>query len=1274
MKKPLIGILLLLAIANAENQTVSFSTWSSSGEECSGWNSPSNARFRDAVYTTSSIQPESSSCFLVGQGGFNIPSSATIEGFQATVVKRASFYNPHLRYLKDRSVQLTLSGEFGQSTDKANSSPWQNTSDMVVVYGGPNDLWGLNDTLGRRPTPEEVNSPYFGMGLAAEQVFLSGPLSYITAYIDVMNLTVFYSLPPNQPPSVSSISISPSSPSKLTNMSCNVTVKDAENTTTTVYYEWYKNDINQTSLAGSLDNVLNNTPTLVSNLTSGNFSKMEEWYCRARAYDGKNFSTWGRSDYVVIVNSPPFNASVGGFSSEVLPWFLVNGSVIDLDSSGSGSLGGNIDISNTNITSSTGPCTVVSTSNSGTLFRVQYNCTINPPATANVTIGFTDTDGAYAEASASKKYGAPICDFDYVCEIGENQYFCPLDCGCNLNGFCEALRGENPLTCRPDCPCLVDGVCDAANGENYFNCPSDCPTLFNCTLSIGASCSLSSLPPLCCPIGTLCNLSSGSSGTCCIPAGSAFSCSSNSQCCLGKCQNSYCVLLLSCGQNCTSSSDCGSSCPFCATPRGGGQAVCSSCIQNGSSTPCFSDSSCCPGSKCSPSNNRCTSCFGVNETCLIDSDCCSGRCENSEAGVRKCAPPLQCSQRGGPCSATYPCCSNIETLFCDYLNPLPGAPAGTGTCRTAIPPGFACNSSYSCSQNTTYSCRAAAPLGSRNYCLASAFSGYLFPNWAKIGNANFTISTTARSGSAALQISSLPSQANASYIYNSQLALKNNSRYLLEFWTRGSGSDTGVRYAIYDVVNDAYLNSSGGWEFNRTTPIIHNSNAISPTYTYQSVSFKTLSGNVSAIEVRFYPASNGAAVLLDDVQITETPDFTMMAYIRIPSSVSSTVFSQLATEEGNLQGFHWSISDRTLQAEFYSAASGGSSASRSMPIPDSAWHHFTVSVNRSSGKIYSYIDGQPYTYGNFSLGRINASSPFMIGKDIYDIGILAGSIDEIRFYNRILAPSEVFAHYTGTYQQRCTVNITNQYDLLPPTAYFNAAIRLRQLDNSARLSLPFDLNFSSNRVVSGMDYSGFTASARHNATWVPNGKIGGAFNFTPTQAVEVFSPVFNIAEDFTLSAWVYPTTLHPITYIIGNADDNHTRGAVLAACSGGRPCLYVNGSYASATNYTLMTNKWTHLAAVWESGKPKIYADAVLLNHSVSNSTFISSFSSPGSVADQRFLVGKAYISASDVGYTGLIDEVRVFGRAFTQSEIRQLYRDSYLLVNNTFLPISGAR
>src|SRR5262245_46069990 len=104
--------------------------------------------------------------------GFAIPNGAVIEGIQVDLERKgASAFDRHVRIVK--------AGVVG-ATDKSLPGNWMTLVDVVVTYGGPNDLWGETWTAA------DINSSNFGFALS---VFTADGI----AVVDAISVTVFYS-------------------------------------------------------------------------------------------------------------------------------------------------------------------------------------------------------------------------------------------------------------------------------------------------------------------------------------------------------------------------------------------------------------------------------------------------------------------------------------------------------------------------------------------------------------------------------------------------------------------------------------------------------------------------------------------------------------------------------------------------------------------------------------------------------------------------------------------------------------------------------------------------------------------------------------------------------------------------------------------------------------------------------------------------------------------------------------------------------------------------
>ena len=191
---------------------------------------------------------------------------------------------------------------------------------------------------------------------------------------------------------ITAISTTPSSPTKASTISCNLTAIDAEQATLNVTGNWSKNGT--VLLAFTYSGLANNTATLVANLTSGNFSKGDNISCSAMAFDGTAYSSLNTSTNVTVLNTAPSGAVANNLTDAASSHsFTVNGTVTDID--------GGTDIVASNCTASAGTCTYVSNSTSGNTFTVMYNVTGTAPSNATVSIGFTDASASYSEATSA---------------------------------------------------------------------------------------------------------------------------------------------------------------------------------------------------------------------------------------------------------------------------------------------------------------------------------------------------------------------------------------------------------------------------------------------------------------------------------------------------------------------------------------------------------------------------------------------------------------------------------------------------------------------------------------------------------------------------------------------------------------------------------------------------------------------------------------------------------------------------------------------------------
>ncbi|MCY1076970.1 hypothetical protein [Archangium lansingense] len=147
------------------------------------WSNPSAAHANDGVYATSDALAPSdiTDSLILRNWGFSIPTHAQILGIRARVKRSSTSGAGVVDYL----VRLSQGIYFLSNLAKPNV--W-GTTDEVVTYGGPTELWKGN-YFDEPWTAWDVNDPNFGIQIVARH---SGSAGFDTARVDSVELTVFY--------------------------------------------------------------------------------------------------------------------------------------------------------------------------------------------------------------------------------------------------------------------------------------------------------------------------------------------------------------------------------------------------------------------------------------------------------------------------------------------------------------------------------------------------------------------------------------------------------------------------------------------------------------------------------------------------------------------------------------------------------------------------------------------------------------------------------------------------------------------------------------------------------------------------------------------------------------------------------------------------------------------------------------------------------------------------------------------------------------------------
>ncbi len=247
---------------------------------------------------------------------------------------------------------------------------------------------------------------------------------------------------------------------------------------------------------------------------------------------------------------------------------------------------------------------------------------------------------------------------------------------------------------------------------------------------------------------------------------------------------------------------------------------------------------------------------------------------------------------------------------------------------------------------------------------------------------------------------------------------------------------------------------------------------------------------------------------------------------------------------------------------------------------------------------------------------------------------LNGSIDDVRVYNRALTATEV----AGLYKSGAAKINSSQ----SPGTLSNGLVGWWTMDGA-------DTVWSSATAGTEADKSGngntgtLTSMTRSGSPTV--GKIGQALKFDGTsQYISV--PALTTFSALTVSLWLRSSTTNTVP--IGQWGGSSNNGYGLYA--DGNWYMGNGSSWSSLSAGWLGDNAWHLYTLTWDGATMVAYRDGARVGTPLAASGL--TFSSPGN----NLLTIGADNRGLNTYYAGSIDDVRVYNRALSASEVKQLY------------------
>lgn len=360
-------------------------------------------------------------------------------------------------------------------------------------------------------------------------------------------------------------------------------------------------------------------------------------------------------------------------------------------------------------------------------------------------------------------------------------------------------------------------------------------------------------------------------------------------------------------------------------------------------------------------------------------------------------------------------------------------------------------------------------------------------------------------------------------------------------------------------------------------------------------------------------------------------NFTISLWLKKPSGTGDFYFLNQQDGSGN----HWYLEIYNNKIYWHTTASGWVSGTNSVNID--AWNHIVI-VGNDANTLF-YLNGALDKTGAKSSDISSANIPLFIGYNSNFGAYFNGSLDDVRIYNRVLSTTEI--------QQLYNLSSITKFSMTP------RGIPSTGLESGLAGHWTFDGPKMLTNVADSSGSGNNGSLIGQTSTTTVAGKLGQALQLDGINDYVNFgnNSSLNITGPGSISVWIrvnsWKTNYDQIIWKKGPGWADIHYGIIRNSTAS-----YFVGNLSNGTNYlgadgprssTITLGKWYHLAYTWDGAKAKMYTNGVETD---SKDTTILPKNEAANV-----LISSYY------PLDGSVDDVRIYNRALSPTEVMQLYK-----------------
>ncbi|MFA5894379.1 MAG: LamG domain-containing protein [Candidatus Shapirobacteria bacterium] len=391
---------------------------------------------------------------------------------------------------------------------------------------------------------------------------------------------------------------------------------------------------------------------------------------------------------------------------------------------------------------------------------------------------------------------------------------------------------------------------------------------------------------------------------------------------------------------------------------------------------------------------------------------------------------------------------------------------------------------------------------------------------------------------------------------------------------------------------------------------------------------------------------------LGDNSIQEFSDgtnFTISLWIRSPLTSTGTILAKKTSTTAGTSGYDIRLASTGTLDVYFSDGTDQFQLTKTSAITANTWTHFVIIFdNNSTSNTDIYINGaksnasQTGTLGNINDIGVNTQS-LRVGSESDSQDFIVAIIDEIKLYSYARSVTQIRQDFTSSNTGQSSANSSVNIGGNSAKGLSDGLVGYWKFEEGVG-STSADSSGNSRTLTFG---SGTSAPS-----WI-GGKFGIGTSFGGNDYIT--GQVIPLGADKgTISAWINMSSIPAVStewysiimrnYQEEGFDIQNDAGTVVAffRSAGGSVC---STSYSTS----LAANTWYHLIGTTDGKTQKVYINGVLSNTcNVTTGNWTAEASTWG--------IGTHHATDPGHYFKGTIDEVKLYNRALSSTDVKNLY------------------